>query len=486
MPVLTLTIDPISGAAILLPLFIVQDVVGVWSFRRSIDWRMLGWTLPGCALGIFLGWLLAANVAGRAPTLFNGGVFACTGDPDRRNWDECQYMAQNQRLVYWPMLRTGDLDLLAVGLDFYRDRTPLSTAHAKKFWNVDNGVAWNEPFGIFGLDALGTDKDGRSRPGHLKYHFTSGMEFALMMLEYERFGGSTRPGYRIPAVGFLRYYDQFYQATTLKRTGKPLDDQGKLVIYPSDACEPYHGCTNNTDVIAGLWALVRTLRELGDAIPAADRAYVDAFAGRIPDYPLITTNGRQHFAAAKSWERVMENGNMDFPQMYVLFPFDHLFLGRSDMNLARNTWELSPIKASVQHQNQCWYQTPIHFARMGDTAEAARTTMAKWLHPGLRFPGFHVTHYANGKRAFCHAPDMDHIGTGMLGLQEMLLQTDGRRILVGPAWPAEWTADFRLHAPYQTVVEGHVADGKVVIDRVTPAARAKDVEIFPLKSLVTP
>jgi uncharacterized protein len=62
MPVMTLAIDPVSGAAILLPLFIVQDAVGVWSFRRDIDWRMLAWTLPGCAVGIFLGWLLAANV----------------------------------------------------------------------------------------------------------------------------------------------------------------------------------------------------------------------------------------------------------------------------------------------------------------------------------------------------------------------------------------------------------------------------------------
>lgn len=63
MPIMTLAIDPIAGAAILLPLFIVQDAVGVWSFRRSIDWRILAWTVPGCMIGIFLGWLLAANVA---------------------------------------------------------------------------------------------------------------------------------------------------------------------------------------------------------------------------------------------------------------------------------------------------------------------------------------------------------------------------------------------------------------------------------------
>jgi uncharacterized protein len=62
MPVMTLAIDPISGAAILLPLFIVQDAVGVWSFRRSIDWRLLAWTLPGAVVGIFFGWLLAASV----------------------------------------------------------------------------------------------------------------------------------------------------------------------------------------------------------------------------------------------------------------------------------------------------------------------------------------------------------------------------------------------------------------------------------------
>jgi uncharacterized protein len=63
MPIMTLAIDPINGAAILLPLFIVQDAVGVWAFRNSIDRITLMWTLPGAAVGTFLGWLLAASVS---------------------------------------------------------------------------------------------------------------------------------------------------------------------------------------------------------------------------------------------------------------------------------------------------------------------------------------------------------------------------------------------------------------------------------------
>jgi uncharacterized membrane protein YfcA len=63
MPLMALVIDPISAAAILLPLFIVQDAVGVWAFRKEYDARTLGWALPGALVGTFLGWLLAASVA---------------------------------------------------------------------------------------------------------------------------------------------------------------------------------------------------------------------------------------------------------------------------------------------------------------------------------------------------------------------------------------------------------------------------------------
>ncbi len=430
-------------------------------------------------------YLLAANPSGRAMTLFNGGTFACTGNPDSRNWDRCQFMAQNQRLVYWPMLRSGDFDMLSVALDFYRDRTEASRLHAKKFWGVEGGVAWPEAFSIFGLGAIGMTPDGRCKPDHLNYHYTSGMEFALMMLEMQKYTGKTPKGYAEPALGILKYYDQYYQNALAAKTGKPLDDKARLVIYPSDACEPYHGCTNNTDVIAGLAALTRELLLLpASELPPDKRAYVEGFAKRIPDFPIKEKNGRRYYAAAESWEKVMFNGNMDFPQMYICFPFTILSLGRSDMSLAKNTWQLSPIKASIQHQNQCWYQTPINLARMGMTREAADATLGKLLHGGARFPVFYRTFYGDKKgKEFCHLPDMDHGGTAMLALQEMLMQTDGRRILLGPAWPAEWNARFKLCAPYQTTVEGRVESGKVVIEKVTPETRRKDIQIFPLKSI---
>ena len=308
-----------------------------------------------------------------------------------------------------------------------------------------------------------------------------------MMLEMGRYTGKYQPAYREPAEGIIAYYDQFYQKENAKKTGKPLDQNGRLVIYPSDACEPYHGCTNNTDVVAGLTALTRELLALPPTeLSPAKRAYLEGFQKRLPEFPIKEKNGRRYYAAAESWEKVMFNGNMDFPQMYVCFPFSILSLGRSDMALAKNTWELSPIKDSIQHQNQCWYQTAINLARMGMTPKAATATLEKLLHPGARFPTFYRTYYSNGKNDFCHLPDTDHGGTAMLALQEMLMQTDGRRILLGPAWPAEWNANFNLCAPYQTTVEGRVEGGKVIVDKVTPEARRKDLEIFPLKTGVTP
>lgn len=59
----------------------------------------------------------------------------------------------------------------------------------------------------------------------------------------------------------------------------------------------------------------------------------------------------------------------------------------------------------------------------------------------------------------------------------MLMRYDGRRIQILRAWPKDWTADFKLHAPFNTTIRGHVEDGKLYGQWVTPAAPEKDVVV---------
>ena len=58
--------DPVRAAAIILPILIAQDVVGVWAFRKSWDRSVLAAMVPGAVVGIGLGYLLAAKVSATA------------------------------------------------------------------------------------------------------------------------------------------------------------------------------------------------------------------------------------------------------------------------------------------------------------------------------------------------------------------------------------------------------------------------------------
>ncbi len=62
-PILALTISPVKAAAILLPILIAQDWVGVWSFRHEFDRRNLMILIPASIIGVAAGGLLAARVS---------------------------------------------------------------------------------------------------------------------------------------------------------------------------------------------------------------------------------------------------------------------------------------------------------------------------------------------------------------------------------------------------------------------------------------
>jgi hypothetical protein len=132
--------------------------------------------------------------------------------------------------------------------------------------------------------------------------------------------------------------------------------------------------------------------------------------------------------------------------------------------LARNT-----LAARRFPQDTCWGQDGPQATVRGLTATAQKAAIDEFTDFGdERFKWF-------WKAGHDWIPDLDNGGTGMLTLELMLMQTDGKRIELLPAWPKQWTADFKLHAPYKTIVEGHVENGKVTHLKVTPKEREKDI-----------
>ncbi|NBU84898.1 MAG: sulfite exporter TauE/SafE family protein, partial [Sphingomonadaceae bacterium] len=79
MPILVLVMDPAPAAAMLLPILIAQDVVGVWAFRRTFDMPTLKLMLPGAFVGVFLGWLLATIVPVDAVRALVGAIAVIFG-----------------------------------------------------------------------------------------------------------------------------------------------------------------------------------------------------------------------------------------------------------------------------------------------------------------------------------------------------------------------------------------------------------------------
>ena len=63
VPLLALVIPPVQAAAVLLPVLIVMDAIGVVAYRREFDPINLKILVPAASLGIFIGWLTAAFVS---------------------------------------------------------------------------------------------------------------------------------------------------------------------------------------------------------------------------------------------------------------------------------------------------------------------------------------------------------------------------------------------------------------------------------------
>ncbi|MBS1656025.1 MAG: hypothetical protein JSU05_14330, partial [Bacteroidetes bacterium] len=188
---------------------------------------------------------------------------------------------------------------------------------------------------------------------------------------------------------------------------------------------------------------------------------------RIPGINFRNFDGHVTISPAKSWERV---NNTESPQLYTVFPWHIYGVGKPGLDTALNTWNYDTTVIKFRSYFG-WKQDNIWAADLGLANDAWDLTSKKLANSGRRFPAF----WGPG---FDWVPDHNWGGSGMIGLQEMLLQTDGKRILLFPAWPKDKDVHFKLHAPYNTTVEATLKDGKLTSLIVLPEERRKDVELF--------
>ncbi|GGG35258.1 sulfite exporter TauE/SafE family protein [Chelatococcus composti] len=72
LPLMALTVSPVQAAAIMLPILIVQDAVGLYAFRKHLNKRLLAITLTGALVGVILATFTAAAVSEAAVRLAVG------------------------------------------------------------------------------------------------------------------------------------------------------------------------------------------------------------------------------------------------------------------------------------------------------------------------------------------------------------------------------------------------------------------------------
>ena len=413
-------------------------------------------------------YMLGCNALSQWPTKFNGGLFTFDPEyvneadeyrlsPDFRNWGGGVHTAQNQRLVYWPMLKNGDYDALKAQIDFYLRIYKNAEERSRLYWGHE-GACLTEQIENYGLPCYpeyGTKRPagfdpGMERNAWLEYEWDTCLEFCMMAIESERYQGTStsHPSALSPQLSAfvrscLRFFDEHYQYLANQRGAKRLDANGKLVLYPGSGGETYKMAYNSTSTIAALRTVATALCD-------------SVLLSRLPD--ITIRNGM--IAPALHYERVQ---NTEPTQLYPVFPWRMYGVGRPDLDIARNTY-LNDSLALQFRSHVGWKQDAIWAACLGLTDEAQRLVTLK-MHDGpFRFPAF----WGPG---FDWAPDHNWGGSGMIAMQEMLLQEVGDTLYLFPAWPRDWDVRFKLHASRGTVVEAEMRKGKVVNVRVTPKGR---------------
>ena len=431
-------------------------------------------------------YMTACAGRGAQPIKFNGSLFTvghdlpagarsteADHDPDYRAWG-ASFWNQNTRQVYWPLIASGDYDLLAPWFNMYLSALPLAKDRTHQSFHHDGGIFIETIYfwGLPNVNDFGWNNHGPELQSEwMRYHVQGTLEVLAQMLDqYDNTQDHAfaRTNILPLADAAITYYDQHWKR----------GDVGKIRMDPAQSIETYQvDAVNPTPDVAALMSVLPRLLALPtDLRNHTQRNLWTKVLHDLPPLPMGTTahgklppnghgdaDGKRVILPAEKYGGTRNSEN---PELYTVFPYRLYGIGKPDLEMARDTYA-----ARLFPFDYCWGQDGEEAALLGLTVEAQKAVLREFTSYGhQQFSWF-------WSKNSDWIPDMDNGGAGMETLQLMLMQSDGKRIQLTPAWPANWTADFKLNAPYQTTVTGHVENGKITKLKVAPASRAKDVVI---------
>jgi len=414
-------------------------------------------------------YITACAGRGRYPVKFNGSLFTVShpntpGHADYRRWGP-GYWWQNTRLPYLSMCAAGDTEMMRPLFRMYAEELlPLFRERTRRWLGQEGAFFpecvyfWGDLFPeTYGWQPFESREDKLQPSGWHKWEWVGSLELSFLMLDYWEHTQDTPFLTRtaLPAIReFLTFFDQRYAR----------DAEGRYVMHPAQALETWWACTNPAPEVAGLQAVTERLLALPAGLGTeGDRAFWRRVRERTPELPVARSpDGNPMLAPATAFAR---KRNSEVPELYGVFPFRRVAFDKPNAALGREA-----LKHRKDRGPMGWRQDELFMATLGE-AEPARAYLvrrARSKHAGSRFPAFWGPNYD-------WIPDQDHGAVLVRAAQLMLLQSEGRRLWLRPAWPRAWDCRFKLHAPYNTVVQGEIRDGRLIGLEVTPASRRADV-----------
>lgn len=452
---------------------------------------------------------------GAVPPPYNGSIFTMDMpagvmgfdkpketpvSPDGRDWAQLSFMWQNTRHPYWSMPNRGDYDTILPGMRFVRDGLDIAKDRCRKLYGVDGAVifeaSWYHNVGVFPFEGM---------PGHLRFHQLATIELPAIMAEtysHTRDDTFLRETLLPCADEGLKFYFNRFTKT---------DAKGKMLMEGVGCAETYQGVTNPATEMGCMKYLLDLL--LSFPIDAQRRATYTKWRAMLPEVPTRRIFGMDLLAVGE----VYDPGRTDCetPELYSIYPFRQAWIGTPEkLAMARQSFHVrnASLDGTVDWQpveTGGWQSAPVQAAHLGLAREAARLASINFNDRYVQWSG-NITKGPNGElmRGTCDTPafvvgdpksglpfpyrprpkfpafweckmdgtpDNDHGANSVNTLQAMLLQSDGERIHLLPAWPEDWDVSFKLTAANNTTVECVHQGGRVISLKVSPESRRKDI-----------